>query len=176
MFQNILVALDSSDIGSRVFQEALTLAKATNGHVMLLHVLSPFEEDYPNMPVVPGLDSYYPMYNAASEEYMRRWKAFEQHGLELLQKRTDEATALGIPTEFTQNAGDPGRLICSLANTWDADLIIMGRRGRTGLSELMLGSVSNYVLHHATCSVLVVQGEPAANTDTPQVVEVGISR
>jgi nucleotide-binding universal stress UspA family protein len=176
MFQNILVALDSSNIGSRVFQEALTLAKATGAHLMLLHVLSPFEEDYPNMPVVPGLDSYYPMYNAASEEYMRRWKAFEQNGLDLLQKRTDEATALGIPTEFTQNTGDPGRIICNLAHNWNADLIIMGRRGRTGLSELVLGSVSNYVLHHAACSVLVVQGETDTPTETPQTEEVAALR
>jgi nucleotide-binding universal stress UspA family protein len=176
MFQKILVALDSSDIGSRVFQEALTLAQATGAHLMLLHVLSPFEEDYPNMPVVPGLDSYYPMYNAAAEEYMRRWKLFEQHGLELLQNRTAEATMAGVPTEFTQSAGDPGRIICSLSHTWEADLILMGRRGRTGLSELMLGSVSNYVLHHATCSVLVVQGGAESETDAPQAQEVAASR
>jgi nucleotide-binding universal stress UspA family protein len=33
----------------------------------------------------------------------------------------------------------------------------MGRRGRTGLSELFLGSVSNYVTHHAPCSVLTLK-------------------
>ena len=48
-------------------------------------------------------------------------------------------------------------MICNAAISWQADLIIMGRRGRTGLSELFLGSVSNYVLHHAPCAVLVVQ-------------------
>ncbi|MEO0350033.1 MAG: universal stress protein, partial [Cyanobacteria bacterium P01_A01_bin.15] len=41
---------------------------------------------------------------------------------------------------------------------WNADLIMMGRRGRSGFSELLLGSVSNYVMHHAPCSVLTVQG------------------
>ena len=44
-----------------------------------------------------------------------------------------------------------------LAKDWNADLIIMGRRGLTGLSEMFLGSVSNYVVHHASCSVLLIQ-------------------
>ena len=35
---------------------------------------------------------------------------------------------------------------------------MVGSHGRTGIRELLLGSVSNYVLHHALCSVLVVQG------------------
>ncbi|NEO65320.1 MAG: universal stress protein, partial [Moorea sp. SIO4G2] len=37
-------------------------------------------------------------------------------------------------------------------------LIVLGRRGLGGLKEMVLGSVSNYVVHHAPCSVLVVQG------------------
>ena len=47
-------------------------------------------------------------------------------------------------------------MICELAKFWNADLIIMGRRGRSGLAEVFLGSESNYVLHHAPCSVQIV--------------------
>ncbi|MGC1393382.1 MAG: universal stress protein [Coleofasciculaceae cyanobacterium] len=43
-------------------------------------------------------------------------------------------------------------------------MVVVGRRGRTGLAEAFLGSVSNYVVHHAPCSVLVIQ-EVAASTD-----------
>lgn len=77
--------------------------------------------------------------------------------MELLRSRTRKAMAAGVSTEFTQLAGSPGKTICDLASDWGADLIVMGRRGRSGLSELILGSVSNYVLHHARCSVLTVQ-------------------
>jgi nucleotide-binding universal stress UspA family protein len=63
---------------------------------------------------------------------------------------------MGIKTEFTQIPGNPGQTIKKIAQNWDADLIVMGSRGRTGLSELVLGSVSNYVMHHAPCSVLIV--------------------
>jgi len=37
-------------------------------------------------------------------------------------------------------------------------VIMIGRHGRTGLAEFFLGSVSNYVMHHAPCSVLTIQG------------------
>jgi len=53
--------------------------------------------------------------------------------------------------------GDPGRWIRDLAHSWEADLIVLGRRGLTGVAEMFLGSVSNYIVHHVGCSVLVVQ-------------------
>ncbi|MGF1673753.1 MAG: universal stress protein, partial [Rivularia sp. (in: cyanobacteria)] len=51
----------------------------------------------------------------------------------------------------------PGYMICNVARSREVDLIVVGRHGRTGLSEFFLGSVSNYVLHHAPCSVLTIQ-------------------
>ncbi len=90
------------------------------------------------------------------EVYQQQWQKYEKEGLEFLRSRTDKATAAGIKTEFTQTAGHPGKAICNLARTWSADLIVVGRRGRNGLSEFFVGSVSNYVLHHAPCEVLVI--------------------
>ncbi|MEL6786783.1 MAG: universal stress protein, partial [Cyanobacteria bacterium J06607_15] len=52
---------------------------------------------------------------------------------------------------------NPGRTICDRAQTWSVDLILVGSRGLTGAKEVMLGSVSNYVTHHAPCSVLIVR-------------------
>ena len=69
-----------------------------------------------------------------------------------------QATQLGVKAEFSQNIGEPSRIICDIAQNWEADVIVIGRRGRRGLSELLMGSVSNYVLHHASCSVFTVQG------------------
>ncbi len=53
-----------------------------------------------------------------------------------------------------------------MARNCGADVIVMGRRGHSGLSELILGSVSNYVLHHAPCSVLIVQYPVKPNTQS----------
>lgn len=168
MFHKILVAMDTSVIGKSVFEEALGLAKAVNASFMLLHVLSPEEKGSPNIPIFSGLEYYPGLSGKTIEIYQQQWSAFEKQGLELLRSRADEATAAGVSTEFTQNSGSPGKTICDLAQTWGADLIIMGRRGHSGLSELILGSVSNYVLHHAPCSVLTVQHTVTTSTEAVQ--------
>jgi len=168
MFHKLLVAMDTSAIGKYVFDEALSLAKAINASMLLLHVLSAEEVGSPSMPILPTLE-YYPTVTEKNLELYREQKqAFERQGLELLRSRANKAITTGVSTEFTQLAGSPGRTICDLACDWGADLIVMGRRGRSGLSELILGSVSNYVLHHARCSVLTVQHPVEVVTEAAQ--------
>jgi nucleotide-binding universal stress UspA family protein len=75
----------------------------------------------------------------------------------LLKRYVEEARSHGVLAESDYQIGDAGHLLCDVAKDWGADLIVVGRRGRTGLAEAFLGSVSNYVVHHAPCSVLVIQ-------------------
>lgn len=167
MFHKIVVALDNSQLSQQIFERAVFLAKATDARLMLLHVLSLFDEYYLKTGF-PGAESGYPiLYTQTSSRYMKQWEEMEKEGLEWLKSLVQQALAAGVNAEFSQNIGDPGRTICNIAISWQADLIIMGRRGRTGLSELFLGSVSNYVLHHAACAVLVVQHSENLN-DIPQ--------
>jgi nucleotide-binding universal stress UspA family protein len=91
------------------------------------------------------------------KNYMPQLETFEKKGLEFLRLLQTKAMDADVPTELTQSLGDPGQIICHIADTWGADLIVIGRRCRTGLNELILGSASNYVLHHASCSVLISQ-------------------
>lgn len=156
MYNKVLVAIDSSASSQQVFDAAVSLAKANNANLMLLHVLSEDEVGSPT-PILPSLE-YYPSLNDKNWElYQEQRQACAKHGLELLRSHQEQAIAAGVSTEVTQLGGSPGRVICELARNWGADLIMTGRRGRRGLSELFLGSVSNYVLHHAPCSVLIVQ-------------------
>ena len=155
MFAKVLVAIDSSPMGKTIFDKALDLAKSTRASMMLLHVLS-YEDGMP-MPTSFGREYYTGLSSKALEIYQQQYKEFENQGLKLLQGLASEAISAGISTEFSQNHGSPGQTICDLAFNWQADLIVMGRRGRSGINELILGSASNYVLHHACCSVLVVQ-------------------
>lgn len=157
MFGKILVALDMSVLSRSAFEEAITLAKAVNGNLMLLHVLSSDEEGTPAMPNLPSIEYYPALELEPLERYQKQWEAWEKQGLDLLKLLANQANAAGVSTEFTQLSGSPGRTICEFAQNWKADLIMIGRRGRSGLRELFLGSVSNYVLHHAPCSVLTVQ-------------------
>jgi nucleotide-binding universal stress UspA family protein len=156
MFQKILVAIDRSDVSQQTFAAAVELAKTLNAQLMLVNVLSPLEANYPT-PLYSARAAY-PIAPESMQLYVQQWQAVEQEGLEFLKTRTATATAAGIPTEFTQALGDPGHAICTLAKSWNANLIMIGRRGYKGLGELFIGSVSNYVMHHAPCSVLTVQG------------------
>ncbi len=156
MFQKILVAMDLSKVGSRVFDKALSLAQMSGANLILLHVLSPDEEGCPDISALysytlPAADT------SGSRYYQELWESFSQKGLEVLQSRVETARQAGVCADSIQNVGSPGKLICELAKKWDADLIIMGRRGLSSFSEMVLGSVSNYVIHHACCSVLTVQ-------------------
>lgn len=163
MFHKILVAIDTSEFGKYVFDAALNLAKLTGASLMLLHVLSSEEEGSPSTPIIfSGLG--YAGSDKIIESYREEWEAFEKRSLELLQSRQNEATLAGVNTQFSQRPGSPGRTICDSAHTWEADLIVIGRRGHSGLTELILGSVSNYVLHHALCTVLTVQYPVNTNT------------
>ncbi|MBD2295575.1 universal stress protein [Anabaena sphaerica FACHB-251] len=156
MFKKILVALDSSDMGKQVFQQALSLAKLTSANLMLLHVLSPDEDGIPDVMLLSQMD-YYPGWGDDSmKRYLQKLEVHKNQGLQMLQAFCAQANIENINTEFTQNVGSPGRVICHFAKDWNADLIVIGRRGLSGITELLIGSVSNYVLHHAPCSVHIL--------------------
>jgi len=165
MFKKILVALDRSEIGQQVFEEALGLAKLTQASLMLVHVLSPEEDGSPYVSMLSNFDYYPGLSSQSFELYQKQWDDFKNKGIQMLQFFCAQATAVNVNTEFTQNIGNPGRIICDCAHSHSADLIVMGRRGRSGLMELFLGSVSNYVLHHAPCTVHVMHLSVAPKTD-----------
>lgn len=156
MFNKILVALDEGDTCANLFQQAVTLAQATGAGLMLVSVLEP---DYNGSFATPAYYGYPLPLGVDNNIWIELYREAEAKGLERLRSFTDQATAAGVPTEFTQNIGSPGRAICTLAKTWEADLIVVGSHGRKGLSELFLGSVSNYVMHHAPCSVMVFDAQ-----------------
>lgn len=156
MINRILVAVDRSPRNKSVFDSAISLAKDTDATLILLHVISEDEADYPILPTY----AYYPILDEQNYDvYQEKLTEYKKRGLDLLQNLTDKATEIGINTEYTQLIGNPGRSICELAQSWSADLIIVGSRGLKGLKEMFLGSVSNYVTHHAPCSVLIVRSE-----------------
>ncbi|MBU6229446.1 MAG: universal stress protein [Cyanobacteria bacterium REEB459] len=158
MFSKILVALDNSPLRGVVFNQALQLAQKTGASLSLLHVLSAYEEGSPVVPI-HSYQAYYPILDDAIwKDYQERWGKFETDRLARLQAEADQALAAGICTEFSQVVGDPAPTICATAQSSQADLIVVGSHGRRGLEAIMLGSVSNYVMHRAPCSVLVVRG------------------
>lgn len=157
MFKKILVAIDSLETSNHILAAAFFMAKASNAELMLLHVLSPYEEGYPNMTL--QLSNNYPVmaHHDSISTYLRQRETFETKSLELLRSLLGKAIATDIKAEMTQNFGDPKWNICDLARTWGADLIVMGRRTNYDIKDAIHGNVSNYVLHNSHCAVLTLQ-------------------
>jgi nucleotide-binding universal stress UspA family protein len=164
MFHKILVALDYSDRSRQALGEAIALAKLAHAEIMLLHVLSTSDQAYPIQAGYPLVDIG--VTSGFSQEmmqlYAQQLQQFEQENLKRLQFFVREVENQGVPVNCTQIFGEAGSEICHTAADWQADLIVIGRRGRTGLKEVLLGSVSNYVMHHAPCNVMVVQEKDEA--------------
>jgi len=72
------------------------------------------------------------------------------------------AKAAGVDATFLVWEGDAGDAIVAAADAENADLIVVGSHGRSGVSRFLIGSVSDYVVRHAHCPVMVVRGKPEA--------------
>lgn len=156
MLNKILVAVDIAQTNQSVFKMALSLAQTTGAKLMLINVIAPDQNSYPNPFIYSGYE-YDLMEDSLVSVYQKQWKKFKQQGLDALRSLAEEATTAGVEAEFIQDFGNPGRTICDRAQLWSADLILIGSRGLTGVKEMFLGSVSNYVTHHAPCSVLLLR-------------------
>jgi nucleotide-binding universal stress UspA family protein len=69
--------------------------------------------------------------------------------------------------------GHPGEMIVRAAQECEAELVVVGARGRSRISCMVLGCTSDYVATHAECSVLVVRAERPAAADSPLRIAVG---
>lgn len=163
MFNKILVALDTNETCTYLFDKALALAQATGAKLTLLSVLTPGDNYGVSLPYYPMVTGY-PMTieGATWETYRNEYKAYRERAQEMLSRWCDRAIAEGVQAEFDQVSGEPGRVICAHAKADNTDLILVGNHGRSGISEFLLGSVSSYVMHRADCSVMVVRDRTAS--------------
>ncbi|MGF1535769.1 MAG: universal stress protein [Elainellaceae cyanobacterium] len=160
MFRRILAALDHSDRDPAVYEKGRELAQALSAELLLLHVLDFHEADSPELPSSVGMEYSPDVYREAMDLYWQQQRDYEQQQLQRLRAQADGAIAQGIEASVALVKGNAGPSICCQAKAWRADLIIVGCRGRSSLQELLLGSVSQYVNHHAACSVLIVHPQP----------------
>ena len=135
----ILAAVDDSDFTSKVVQMALAMSKSLNAQLGLVSVVDP-------TPLVMSADNVvYP------PEMITELAASAQEMLENLKKELGDSNVLLFSPQ-----GNPREMIIETAHDWDADLIIIGTHGRTGLMHLVMGSVAESVIRHSNIPVLVV--------------------
>ncbi|MGR3276327.1 universal stress protein [Acaryochloris marina] len=175
MIKKILVAMDHSINAIQSFEVAMEIAEYCHARLMLLHVLSIEGEGYQAHPVFPGTYLYPAFSDIPLNRFQQEWKKYKEKELHRLVILAEQAKLVGITTEITQKFGNPRQEICDFAKEWNADLILMGSRGHSGVKELVLGSISNYVVHHALCSVMVVRTpnqlavQPSTNSSAEQL-------
>lgn len=158
MLKKIVAGLDSGETCEAVFNKALALAKSTGAELQLVGVIGPIDSLSPPIlaesgkPYNPELadTSVWNVYQDVHEEFARKEQA-------RLGGFAEKAQADGVKAGFVQRIGSPGKALCQQAQDIGADLIVVGSHGRMGLNELLMGSVSNYVVHHAPCSVFVLR-------------------
>lgn len=150
----IVVAIDLHKGSTRVMMRALLAAGEFGGTVHLIHVAEPNianvkpPEDM-NAPELTGNDT-------------DKLKEFVAHRLTEFAK--SRPTAVVPSVEIHTDTGDPAEKICELAAAKNADLVILGTHGRTGIKRLLIGSVAEKVVRLAGCPVLVVR-EKKHHTD-----------
>jgi nucleotide-binding universal stress UspA family protein len=158
MLQKILLAIGDSPDSAQILESGLTLAEKLGAEILILHVLDPLVPHGLSVVESPLVGGILPMIDdRVIEQYIVAWNEHERKGIDRLQTYAAQAKARGIKAETLQNYGDSGPLICEAAKNWSADSILMGRNQKSMMSEIFLGSTSNYVLHHASCSVIVIQ-------------------
>jgi nucleotide-binding universal stress UspA family protein len=79
------------------------------------------------------------------------------HGKELVRRVEQEMSKAGFDPEGVIEEGDPRSTIVDYAKKWGANLIVAGSHGRKGLERLLMGSVAEFVVRHAPCSVEIVR-------------------
>lgn len=82
-----------------------------------------------------------------------------ERGEEITSEASEQLSEAGFPANTEVVTGEPGEEICELARQRETDGIFMGRRGMGAVGEFLLGSVSNYVVHHAPCPVTIVSAD-----------------
>jgi nucleotide-binding universal stress UspA family protein len=157
-YKKILLSVDYLANTAEIFEQGLTLAKTYGGQIMVFHCIPRHLAATPEVIAYAGMGAYSGVYSqevVELEEQLIEEATEELHAW--LASFVSRAAEAGVTAASDYRVGNPGKQISAIAKEWGADLIVLGRRGRKGLSELLLGSVSNYVIHHAPCSVLVVQ-------------------
>ncbi len=140
--KKILCPTDFSETSEKAFEYAIFLATAHKAELVLLHVVDHLQ----------GFD-HYEILALTPMEIAQKMEKRANDNLDDLVNRAKDAVAV----EKAVRNGKTSVEICEAAREAQADVIVIGSHGRTGLSHVLIGSVAETVVRHADCPVLVVR-------------------
>jgi nucleotide-binding universal stress UspA family protein len=146
----IVLAIDGSDFSKSAVKELAKLPLPNDSEVSIINVYEHPAMMTPELiSTTVSLDSYY-------EEFISNaQKIGEKIISEAIKVLTEKNGSLTITTNVV--SGLPKKEILEKAESFNADLIVVGSQGQGAFSRLLLGSVSQYLATHAKCSVLIVK-------------------
>jgi nucleotide-binding universal stress UspA family protein len=139
LFEKILVPFDGSEHSLKALQVALQIAEKFNGTITLIHVYSIGGFAISPTPV---------------HEFI---EAIRKVGAGILADGEKRVRAEGVQVETLLIEGHAVEQIVKTCREGKFDIIVMGARGLSRIKEMLLGSVSDGVIRHACCPVLVVK-------------------
>jgi nucleotide-binding universal stress UspA family protein len=145
MFHHILVAIDGSRDSEEALSEAIDLAVSEHSTLALVSVLAP-----PSAIAYPAVGA-----GAAAAELIVEAK----EEIEAALRAAVERVPKDVSVTSTLRKGSVRSELSAEIETGRHDLVVMGSRGRGALRSALLGSVSQYVLHHSRIPVLIVHAE-----------------
>src|SRR4051812_18119201 len=147
MYTTIVVGTDGSETAAIAVGQAVELAQLGGA---TLHVVHAYHQVNAMGAALGAIDS-----DAVSS-------ALAEQGRAVCADAVAVAAAAGVTCEVHVVAGDPSDALVTVTDDVQADLLVVGNRGMTGMKRFVLGSVPNKISHHAHCSVLIVDTGAAA--------------
>ena len=138
-FETILLATEGSAASEPASEQAIDLAIQLGVRLLVVSVVPSSHQTEP-----------------ASEHNGDSRDSVAARAQSIVQK----ARAAGANATFLIWEGEAGDGIVAAADSEGADLIVVGSHGRSGVSRFFIGSVSDFVVRHAHCPVMVVRGNP----------------
>lgn len=140
-YQRIMVAVDGSSESELAFKKAVNVAQRNDSELVLAHVI-----DTRAFQTVSSFDGM--LAEQATEMAKQTLKDYEDYA------RKHQVTAVKTVIEY----GSPKPIIAKqLPEDHDIDLIMIGATGLNAVERIFIGSVSEYVIRHVGCDVLVVR-------------------
>jgi nucleotide-binding universal stress UspA family protein len=141
-YKKILVGYDGSENAKRALARAIALSTGQGATLRVVVAVSTVLTVYG--PTAPYYPPGYP------EQIMKE-------GKKLLEAAIGAAKDAGRAVSGSVEDGHPSEIILRLAESDRADLIVLGRRGISGIERFLLGGVSSSVVNHSKCDVLIVK-------------------
>jgi nucleotide-binding universal stress UspA family protein len=155
VFEKILVPLDGSDHSLKALEVAARLAEKFSGKVTLIHVFSVSVQ--PVMMPEPSTSGSVGMPILTGAEVSRMIEVAQNVGNRILEDGERRIQSESVHVKKMLVEGHAVQEIVREANESSYDLIVLGARGISHVREILLGSVTDGVIHHARCPVLVIK-------------------